>query len=152
MCSKMNWNPKMNPFQKAFEKITEIIEPSFWKDNFSSKEIQNTGFFHKISRTPQQQQRCIGTEEFRSLFWNLNDEPCWAESYFPLILSCNHRELDRTNPTDGDICKIFYKEERKKQQRPFILLYFEIRIFQGHFPPPNKAALLGAIGCSHLLR
>lgn len=49
----------MNPFQKAFEKITEIMEPSFWKDNVSSKEIQNTGFFHKISRTPQQQQRCM---------------------------------------------------------------------------------------------
>lgn len=49
----------MNRFQKVFEKITEIMEPSFWKDNVSSKEIQNIGFFHKISRTTQQQQRWV---------------------------------------------------------------------------------------------
>lgn len=52
MCSKMNRNPKMNPFQKAFEKITEIMEPSFEKIIFLQK-IQNTGYFHKLSRTTQ---------------------------------------------------------------------------------------------------
>lgn len=144
--------PKWILFKRHLKRLQKLWSPVFEKIMFLQKKSRIQASFIKYPELPNNSRGALvqKSSEVYSETSMMSHAGLRATSLF--ILSCNHRELDRTNPTDGDICKIFYKEERKKQQRPFILLYFEIRIFQGHFPPPNKAALLGAIGCSHLLR